>query len=387
MRSEKKILLSASLFHALNDAATVAVPMIFPLLYSQQFIILKYSHIGILSHFGLLVTFIFQILVVHLSLRFEYKLMLFLSFSGICLSLGFLTLSSSLFSLLVFYLVFRAFDSFYHTIGIAWVTKTRPAQGMDFAMGIQSGSGNLGVFAAFISVGYLAERYNWKMPLLCWAGASGILGLISYFSVRNVSSKERDLPALNLSSWMATLKAIKNYLPGFFFGGACWGTTVYFAPSLLHHRFDIPLGQTGLYLAFWIGIGTVTTYTFGFISRFIGREKIFLIGLLGATLSLFFLGMADRAVMAKAGLLVFGAFLFFIYPALQSNVGCGVSARNQTQAFSLVSNIQMLSGAIVALISGFISDKYGIHAPFLLMGILGICVSAYSVISFQRKPA
>jgi len=46
---KNKVLFSASLFHALNDAATVTVPMIFPLLYTQQFIIKKYFHIGILS--------------------------------------------------------------------------------------------------------------------------------------------------------------------------------------------------------------------------------------------------------------------------------------------------------------------------------------------------
>jgi MFS family permease len=98
---ERRILASASLFHALNDAATVVVPMIFPILYAQQVIIRSYSQIGLLSNFGLLTTFLFQILVVHAAKRFEYKLILCLSFTGISFSLVLIPYSSS-FGLLFF---------------------------------------------------------------------------------------------------------------------------------------------------------------------------------------------------------------------------------------------------------------------------------------------
>jgi len=36
---KKRILISASLFHALTDAATIVTPTIFPILYSQAFLI------------------------------------------------------------------------------------------------------------------------------------------------------------------------------------------------------------------------------------------------------------------------------------------------------------------------------------------------------------
>jgi len=57
--------------------------MIFPLLYTHQFIITSYSRIGILSNLGLLTTFLFQVFLVPLSNRFEYKHLLFLSYAGI----------------------------------------------------------------------------------------------------------------------------------------------------------------------------------------------------------------------------------------------------------------------------------------------------------------
>jgi len=75
----KKVLFSASLFHMLNDAATVTVPMVLPLLYSQQFIIKKYYQIGILSNLALLMTFFSQIVIAIISDKVEYRFKLFVS--------------------------------------------------------------------------------------------------------------------------------------------------------------------------------------------------------------------------------------------------------------------------------------------------------------------
>lgn len=381
---KKKILLSASLFHLLNDAATVTVPMIFPLLYGQQYIIKKYYQIGILSTLAFLVTFLFQILIAVISNKVEYRVMLLVSYAGICLCLAFLTLSSSFASLLLIFLTMRVFNSFYHPIGVAWVSKTHPSQGIDFAMGIQSASGNLGVFIAFILSGYLAQHFNWKIPLLAWAASSFLLGSISFLLVRNISSREENVIKPDFSSWMKTLKRIRVYIPGFAFGGACWGITIYYAPSLLHNKFLVPMGQTGFYLALWIGVGTVAPYFFGFLSQRFGRFKVSLFSVICATLFLFFLGSASLIEVAAASLIFYGAFLFIIYPSFQSFVGNDVPARNQAVAFSLSANVQMLTGAAVVLIAGFLSDKFGINSPFLFLGALGI---AASIFYFFVKPS
>ncbi len=380
---KNKVLFSASLFHALNDAATVTVPMIFPLFYTQQFIIKKYFHIGILSNLGLLATFLFQIIIANISGKVEYKLMLFLSYIGICLTLYLITLSSTFSSLLFIYLIMRVSTSFYHSVGVAWVSKTHPSQGIDFAMGIQSGSGNLGVFVAFISSGFLAQNFSWKMPLVVWAGVAFLLGSISFLAVRKTSTRSEEVSRPDFSSWMETLKNIKIYIPGFAFGGACWGTTVFYAPSLLNHGFQIPLGQTGLYLALWIGVGTVMTYLFGLLSRHLGRLKISISAFIGATLFLFVLGIAPLKELAVVSLFFFGAFLFLVYPSFQSFVGADVSPENQAKAFSLAANVQMVTGAIIVLVAGFLSDRFGINSPFILIGVLGAVISVFYL--FKRS--
>ncbi len=379
MTKESRILISASLFHALNDSATVVVPMIFPLLYSQQFLIHTYAQMGILSNLGLLTTFLFQILVVQASMKVGYKPLLVVSFVGISITLILISMASGYWILLLLYLLFRVFDSFYHTLGLAWVSRSHPSEGIDFAMGVQSGSGNFGVFLAFISTGYLAQTFGWVLPVQSWAAACFLLGLASYLLIRKISfsTGEEDGRAtgspsrFTWASWGQTLKRVRPYVLGFIFGGASWGTTVYFAPSLLHHKFHISMGKTGVLMALWIGLGTVMTYLFGSLSRAWGRLRVYRAGFGGATFGLLLLGFSPVPGFALAGLFLFGTFLFLIYPALQSYVGNAVPSRNQAQAFSIVSNIQMVSGAAASLAAGFLSDAFGISSPFFLLGFFG----------------
>jgi len=307
---KKRILFSASLFHAFNDASAVIVPMIFPLLFSQQFIIKRYSHIGILSNLGLLITFCFQIVIANYAHKFEYKHMLLLSAIGISVSVGLITLAANFVSMLFLYLLMRSFISFYHPIGIATVSKVR--------------------------------RKSHTRP--------------------------------DFSSWIEALKDIKIYIPGFIFGGACWGTTVYYAPSLFNHKLEVPIGNTGVFLALWIGTGTVMTYFFGYLSKHAGREKLSFASMIGSTVFLFILGTASGLRIAAVALILFGAFLFLIYPAFQSFVAKKVPDKNQVLAFSIVANIQMITGSIIVLISGFLSDRFGINSPFLFLVGLGILV-------------
>ncbi len=380
---QKKILLSASIFHGLNDAATVTVPMIFPLLYSQNYIITKYAHIGILSNLGLLVTMIFQLIIANYAHRHEYKYMLLLSLGGISLSLVLISHAWSFSTLLLFYLVMRVFASFYHSVGVATVSISHPDKALDFAMGVQSGSGNLGVFFAFFGSGFLAQSFGWKMPVITLPFILAVLGVLSFLFVRKTSTKSQSVQPLESLSWKEAFKETSVYFPGFFFGGTCWGTTVFYAPSLFHHKYFVSMGETGLYLALWIAIGAVMPYLYGYLSQRVGRRKIILFGLSGSTLFLCVLGVSSIIELAVVSLILFGAFLFMIYPALQSVVGNRVSAGIQTQAFSIVANVQMFAGAVVSLIAGFLSDAYGINTPFLFAALMGFFTILYFMIRRQ----
>ncbi|MBD3413866.1 MAG: MFS transporter [Candidatus Aminicenantes bacterium] len=373
----KRVLFSASLFHFINDASAVAIPMIFPLLYNEGFIITKYSHIGILSYLGLFITFVFQILIVNFSKQLSYKSMLIISICGISVFIFLLTFSDSFLALVAFYIAMRIFMSFYHPLGVAVVSRAHPESALDYAMGVQSGSGNFGVFIAFISVGYLAQNWDWRFPLYIWAGAGLLLGLLSFVSVSQVSGLKATYRKPDFSLWLKTLSRMKKYIPGIFFGGGCWATTVYYAPSLLNHKFEIPMGKTGVSMASWIALGTLMPYFFGFLSQKLGRRHLCFSCLAGTTVFSFLLWLSAGQEMAVLSLLLCGAFLFLIFPAFQSYTGLSAEYKDQDIAFSLFANIQMLGGAVISLASGFVSDMLGIHFPFLLLSLLGVFVLGY----------
>ena len=376
---KNRILLSASLFHALNDATTVVVPMVFPLLYGRGSLITSYSQIGLLSNLGLLTTLLVQFLVVKLSCHIEYKTLLLWSFVGIGISLACLPLASSFLTLLAFFLFMRVVTSVYHPVMIAWISKSQPAHGLDQAMGIQSGSGNIGVLLAFLSVGYLAQKWDWKMPLIAWSVFGLAIGAAGALVIKGVSSRNEIRPSLHFHSWMRVLRRIRHLIPGFIFGGMGWSVTIYYAPSLLNHQFAVPIGQTGLYLSLWIALGTVSGYGYGFLSRRFGRRTVFLTSIGVAALSLAAIGLAPGRTIAVIGLLVFGVFLLMTYPSLHTFTGSSVPHADQTQAFSWVSNIQILSGAVVTLLAGLLSDRFGIRAPFLLSALLAaVCFLFYA---------
>ena len=376
---KKQILISASLFHALTDAASVITPMIFPLLLAQDFLISNYSQIGILSNLGLLTSLVVQFLVVRISFRSEYRTMMILSGLGLCASLAVTPFARTYLGLLACFLALRVSASFYHPIVIAWISKSRAGSGreLDDAMGIQSGSGNLGVGLAYLTVGFLAQRWGWRTPLFAWAVFGLVLAGLGAWALRGISSKSEERPSLTPEAWWASLRSIGRFVPGFFFGGAGWSVAVYYAPSLLHNKYGIPIGQTGLFLALWIGLGTVTGYGYGIWSRRFGRKPVFMASLAGAAAALFLLGFAPTKALAVVGLLLFGGFLLMTYPSLHTFVGSTVPASGQTMAFSWVSNIQILSGALVTLVAGVLSDLIGISFPFILTGVLTLAVFAF----------
>jgi MFS family permease len=376
---KQRILLSASLFHALTDAASVITPMVFPILLAQNLLISNYAQIGILSYLGLVTSLVVQFLVVRISFRSEYRTLMILSGLGLCASLAVIPFARSFATLLLFFLVLRVFSSFYHPIVIAWISKSRAGSGreLDDAMGIQSGSGNLGVGLAYLTVGFLAQGWGWKTPLYVWAVFGLVLAGLGAWALRGVSSRSEERPSLKLADWWRSLRAIKRFVPGFFFGGAGWSVAVYYAPSLLNHKHGIPMGQAGLFLALWIGLGTVTGYGYGVWSRRFGRKPVFLASLAGAAGALFLLGFAPTKGLAVAGLLAFGGFLLMTYPSLHTFVGSTVPASGQTMAFSWVSNIQLLSGAVVSLVAGVYSDVIGIAFPFVFTGVLTIAVLVF----------
>ncbi|MFA4948046.1 MAG: MFS transporter, partial [Candidatus Krumholzibacteriia bacterium] len=144
---EKKILGSVSVFHLFNDASVVALPTIYPILYTQGFLIKRYADIGTMMLIGLVVSVFFHFFVGHWAKGRHYRLLLVLDDLVVGLFLLLTPLAKNYLTLVFLYVGVRIGSSIYHPVGISWITHVFRGKNFDRAMGFQSAFGDVGVLA------------------------------------------------------------------------------------------------------------------------------------------------------------------------------------------------------------------------------------------------
>ena len=387
-RIKRRILAAVSLHHACNDGSVVALPAVFPILYTKTDLIQRYSDIGTIILVGLIVAFLFQLLIGHHVRTHHYRRFLALDAAIVGFSLLLLTLSSSYLTLVLFFIGVRIGTSIYHPVGIAWISHAFAGKRLDRAMGLQSAFGDIGVLVSFILTGFLAERFNWKLPLLMWSGVNFIVLLFGLLISRGTS----DRPVVRRNehvSWRETFCKLKPFIPLLLLGGISWGITLNYAPSLLNHKLGIPMSRTGVVLACWMAAGTASTMFYGHIAEFLGRSRTLTLAYVVIIASVLVMGISDNAAVTIAAIIVYGLAIFITYPVNLSFVGSIIDAKNRTAAFSLVSNVMIIGNSTFAFASGFLSDAFGIHTPFLVLAVVTSIVLVYLLVSLRhgRIPA
>ena len=106
-RIKRRILTTVSLHHACNDGSVVALPAIFPILYTKTLLIRRYSDIGTIIMVGLVVAFLFQLLIGHHARTRHYRRFLALDALIVGASLLLLTFSRSHLTLVLFFIGVR----------------------------------------------------------------------------------------------------------------------------------------------------------------------------------------------------------------------------------------------------------------------------------------
>jgi predicted MFS family arabinose efflux permease len=137
------------------------------------------------------------------------------------------------------------------------------------------------------------------------------------------------------------------------------------------------MSATGIIMGCWMCAGTLSAFSYGRVSSALGRARTLVYAYLAiASVALIF-GLGRSVPVTIAAFVIFGVALFSTYPANLSFIGSSVAPRNRTAAFSLASNIMIIGNSIFSYISGRISDRFGINAPFLLLGCMTLIVLAY----------
>jgi MFS transporter, FSR family, fosmidomycin resistance protein len=391
MKQQGRILSTVSLIHAVNDGSTAVISILFPIF--KEIFHLSYTQVGIITGGGLFVTLVGQLVLGRLAdgknvNSFLLTGLLLTSFSLVLLSFstGFITLIG-----LIFFMRFAT--SFFHPIGIGWISRTYKKGRLDWAMGIQSGSADLGAFLAILTTLSITQLTNWTVPLYGWACICILGFLVSIaltyhlnkeFVIVPKETKKHSLKEM-VTDAFERMKSIRLLIPAFMISGASWGVIITYFPLLLTERTTLSLPMIGFLVALWAGVGSITSLSYGKIRSYINRKKLLvaayiMIGILSVLLVFF-----TQIIILIVVMILLGIAVFLTYPALFSFVSEVTHESEEGWTFGLTFTFQTGGGTILLFLGGVLSDLYGIWIPFALLGILSLLFTLILLLNY-RKP-
>lgn len=390
MDEKNRILSTVSMYHALNDGAISVVPILFPIF--KEMYNLNYTQVGLITGLSLFVHLIAQLLIGSSADGKNSKTMLSTGILLISASMLLFTQTQGFYTLLIFLIFLRFSASFFHPIGVGWISRTFKNHKLDWAMGVQSGFADLGAFIAISTTLFITELMGWQVPLYIWAVA-GIISIITalvltrnvderYLIVKKEKTKETLKRKINKN--IDLLKKMKLLIPALMISGSSWGIIITYLPLLLSERTELSLSYVGLMASVWIGIGCLTSFCYGRIQSFVGRKKVLTISYLAIGISCIMLSVYVNVLLILLLMIVLGITVFLTYPALFSFISEITHESSEGSTFGIIFTLQLGGGTSLIMIGGFLSDIYGIWTPFMLLGVPSLILSLV-LIAYQKK--
>jgi len=391
MNEKNRILATVGIYHAFNDGSVVMIPILFPVF--KALFDLSYTQIGIITGGGLLITLITQIFIGIASDKKNRRLLLSTGVLLLSASLLIITQVHDFLTLLLFIFIIRFSSGFFHPVGIGWISKIYKKDRIDWAMGIQSASGDFGAFIAILTAAFIVEIKGWSYPFYIWV-IIGVLCLITGLSLtynikekylinmKNIDTKPNPKSSL-IREW-DLLKKIKLFIPGAIISGSAWGIVVSYLPLLLVERTTLSLTAIGVIISIWLGVGTIFCIFYGKIILFLGRKNVIilsyaLMGLMGLSLTIF-----TNVIILVIIMILLGISSFLTFPAIFSYVSEKTDEIYEGKVFGYIFTVQLGGGTILLFLSGVTSDLWGIWTPFFILGVLSLLIAILLTIN-QKK--
>lgn len=388
MEEKLRILATTSLYHAVNDGSVAVIPILFPIF--KTIFNLSYTQVGIITGGGLLLTLFSQLLIGRKADGKDFRTLLSVGILLVSASLLLITQSKDFFTLLFFMLFIRFASSFFHPVGVGWISRTFKKLKLDWAMGIQSGCADIGGFVAVATTLFLTEIAYWQFPIFLWS-IFGVIGLIiGVLLTRNIKDKN---PIVNtekqtfkeaFSEGLILLNNIKILAPAIMIGGAAWGIIITYLPLLMVERTDLSLSLIGIVVAIWLGIGSIASFSYGKIVKYIQRKKIIILSYLSIGIIGILLTVTTNVWIILGLMIILGISLFITYPTIFSFISEATHETMESRTFGIVFTLQLGGGTALLFIGGFLSDIYGVWMPFFLLGSSSFLISA-SLVLFYKK--
>ena len=351
----RRLLYVISYHHACNDGALIALVALLPILIVE--LELSYSEVGLLG-LGLLITVVVQLLVGRLTDRAFSRYLLEIGALLMALSFMMIVLVSNFIELFAAVIAMRIGASFYHPVGITWITREYAGGYLDTTLGIQSGIGNLGVILSLATSGFLGEAFGWKVPCMLWVALNLVAVILGIATTGQHASLRSHVRPQKPSSISKTISRVAWYAAPIAAGGALYSVTTYYGPINLTAESGWGVGAADFVFAIWLAVGTISSYMFGRISAKLGRRRVVTIGYGGSMLCLVILFLTSAWYLIIPTLVVYGGLMFLTYPALFAMVSEATDDDERGTAFGMVFAFQLGGAASLVYVCGLIADAY-----------------------------
>jgi FSR family fosmidomycin resistance protein-like MFS transporter len=391
MNEKIRILSTVGLYHALNDGTVAAIPILFPIF--KLIFNLSYTQIGIITGGSLIVHIFSQLLLGRYSDGKNSRTLLSFGILLTSISMLLFTQINGFYSIILIMFLLRISESFFHPIGIGWISRIFKNHKLDWAMGIQSGLADIGAFIAIATTLYISEIINWKYPLYLWSIAGVIVLLIGttltsnikedYLLVNKISKRQTIKEAIDES--LVFLKKIKLIIPAYIISGSSWGIIITYLPLYLTETTELSLTAIGLIVSVWIGIGSISSILYGRICRKFGRSRIIFLSYFTIGITSILITYFSNISLIILIIILMGITVFITFPAIIAYISEITHESVEGKTFGIIFTLQIIGSTFFLFFGGFLSDVFGIWIPFILLGVSSLIFSLILII-FRKRP-
>ena len=327
-----------------------------------------------------------------LSDRWSRSGMLVIMFIGLGVSSILCGLSNNKFSLMINLSALGLFCSIYHPAGISWVVNTSKETGK--ALGFNNIFGGVGIGLGAFSSGLIIDMYNWNYAFIFPGAISIIIGIGLFLhiyqgkiSFKNIiSDKFNDNPEQNQLLKIAIIMLVSITCMSFVYQ-ILQSSLPKVIDIRLAERLDFGASQIGLIVSFIYIVSGLMNYIGGILADKYPEKNIYLIGILGQGILLFFIFSLSNYFLIIISLFIV-AFNSSILPAENLLLAYFSPQKHQ----SLVYGIKFIVSFAIAPIALFlISTSYETTKEFsylyLSSGILMLILFfiVFTLPSTQKK--
>ena len=300
-----------------------------------------------------------------LSDRWSRSGMLAIMFIGLGASSILCGLSNNKFSLMINLSALGLFCSIYHPAGISWVVNTSKETGR--ALGFNNIFGGVGIGLGALSSGLIIDMYNWNYAFIFPGLISIMIGIGLFLhiyqgkiSFKNIiSDKFNDNPEQNQLLKIAIIMLVSITCMSFVYQ-ILQSSLPKVIDIRLAEKFDFGASQIGLIVSFIYIVSGLMNYIGGILADKYPEKNIYLIGILGQGILLFFIFSLSNYFLIIISLFIV-AFNSSILPAENLLLAYFSPQKHQ----SLVYGIKFIVSFAIAPIALFlISTSYEVTKEF-----------------------